>query len=83
MSVRDTLDAIGDGVFIFDADTLHFTHVNQGAVEQVGYQRDELLGMTMLHIAPEFNEEKPPRSPRTLGTRRIVIDDVHDHSPPP
>ncbi len=56
--VRDTLDAIGDGVFIFDADTLHFTHVNQGAVAQVGYQRDELLGMTMLHIAPEFTEEK-------------------------
>jgi PAS domain S-box-containing protein len=55
--VRETLDAIGDGVFIFDADTLHFTHVNQGAVKQVGYQRDELLGMTMLHIAPDFNKE--------------------------
>jgi PAS domain S-box-containing protein len=44
-------------VLIFDAQTLRFTHVNQGAVEQVGYGRDELLGMTMLHIAPEFNEE--------------------------
>ncbi len=57
-AVSETLDAIGDGVFIFDADTLRFTHVNQGAVEQVGYQRDELLGMTMLHIAPEFDEER-------------------------
>ena len=56
--VFETLDAIGDGVFIFDAQTLRFTHVNQGAVDQVGYQRDELVGMTMLHIAPEFNEER-------------------------
>jgi PAS domain S-box-containing protein len=56
-SVSQIVDAISDGVFIFDADTLRFTHVNQGAVDQVGYERDELLGMTMLHIAPEFNEE--------------------------
>jgi two-component system, NarL family, sensor histidine kinase DevS len=57
-SVFETLDAIGDGVFICDAQTLRFTHVNQGAVDQVGYPRDELLGMTMLHIAPEFNEQR-------------------------
>jgi len=54
--VSEVLDAIGDGVFIFDADTLRFTHVNQGAAAQVGYQRAQLLAMTMLHIAPEFNE---------------------------
>jgi two-component system sensor histidine kinase DevS len=37
---------------------LRFTYVNQGAIEQVGYSRDELIGMTMLHIAPEFDERK-------------------------
>ena len=40
---------------MFDPDTLEFTYVNEGAVEQVGYGRDELLaGMTPLHIKPEF-----------------------------
>lgn len=55
-SVSEMVDAISDGVLIFDAESLRFTHVNKGAVDQVGYERDELLGMTMLHIAPEFDE---------------------------
>jgi PAS domain S-box-containing protein len=54
--VQETLDAARDAVLIFDAETLHFTYVNEGALEQVGYTRDELLNMTMLHIAPEFSE---------------------------
>jgi PAS domain S-box-containing protein len=54
--VRELLDATRDGVFIFDAETLRFSYVNQGAVEQVGYSRDELLTMTPLHIAPRFAE---------------------------
>jgi two-component system sensor histidine kinase DevS len=56
--VREILDATRDGVLIFDADTLRFTYVNEGAREQVGYSNDELLQMTMLHIAPDFTEEK-------------------------
>jgi len=56
--VYEMFDAIGDGVFILDAETMHFTHVNQGAVDQVGYTRDELLTMTMLHIAPELDEAR-------------------------
>jgi PAS domain S-box-containing protein len=55
--VREILDVTRDGVFIFDAETLHFTYVNEGARQQVGYSSDELLQMTMLHIAPDFTEE--------------------------
>jgi len=55
--VREILDATRDGVFIFDADTLRFTYVNDGALEQVGYPNNEFLQMTMLHIAPDFTEE--------------------------
>ena len=54
--VRETLDATRDAVLIFDADTWRFTYVNQGAIDQLGYSHDELLDMTMLHVAPEFNE---------------------------
>jgi PAS domain S-box-containing protein len=54
--VREIVDATRDGVSIFDAATLRFTYVNDGLVDQVGYGRDELLTMTMLHLAPEFTE---------------------------
>jgi PAS domain S-box-containing protein len=43
-------------MFIFDGTSLRFTYVNDGAIDQVGYSRDELLGMTPLHIAPDFSE---------------------------
>jgi two-component system sensor histidine kinase DevS len=55
--VREALDATRDAVLVLDADTLRFTYVNQGAIEQVQYSRDEMTGMTMLHIAPEFTEK--------------------------
>ena len=54
--VRETLDATRDAVLIFDADSWRFTYANQGAIDQLGYSREELLDMTMLHVAPEFNE---------------------------
>jgi PAS domain S-box-containing protein len=54
--VRQLVDATRDGLFIFDGDTLHFTYVNQGAIEQVGYEREQLLTMTPLHIAPDYTE---------------------------
>jgi two-component system, NarL family, sensor histidine kinase DevS len=54
--VREILDATRDAVSIFDAATLQYTYVNQGLLDQIGYQHDELLYMTMLHIAPEFTE---------------------------
>jgi two-component system sensor histidine kinase DevS len=56
--VKDILNATRDAVLIFDADTLRFVYVNQGAVDQVGYSAAELLEMTMLHISPEFDEPR-------------------------
>jgi PAS domain S-box-containing protein len=56
--IRHTLDATKDAVFLFDPQTLRFCYVNQGAVEQVGYRRDELLGMTPLHLNPEISERE-------------------------
>lgn len=55
--VRHGLDVVEDGVFMFDAESLRFRYVNQGAVEQVGYSREELLSMTPLHIKPEYTEQ--------------------------
>ncbi len=50
--VLRTLDASDHGVFIFDAATLRFSFVHDGAARLVGYRRDELLTMTPLHLNP-------------------------------
>ncbi len=54
--VLHTLDASDDAVFIFDADSLRYSYVNDGAVRLVGYSRDELLAMTPLHLNPNATE---------------------------
>ncbi|HSO30447.1 MAG TPA: PAS domain S-box protein, partial [Candidatus Sulfomarinibacteraceae bacterium] len=50
------IDGTNDALFAFDPVTLRFSHVNQGAIEQVGYSRDELLAMTPLDLKPRFTE---------------------------
>jgi PAS domain S-box-containing protein len=80
--VQEALDATRDAVLVLDAQTLSFTYVNEGAVEQVGYSRDELLNMTMLHIAPEFDERSIRRllEPMTSGeVPSIMFTTMHRH----
>jgi PAS domain S-box-containing protein len=80
--VREALDATRDAVLVLDAETLTFTYVNEGAVEQVGYSRDELLRMTMLHIAPEFDERtiRELVAPMVTGeVPSIVFTTAHRH----
>ncbi len=55
---RNTLDKTLDCVFMFTADTLKFIYVNQGAIDQHGYSRDEMLQMTPYDIKPQFNEKQ-------------------------
>ena len=66
--VLRTLDASDDGVFIFDAATLRFSFVNDGAVRLVGYRRDELLTMTPLHLNPYTTESEYHRLVESLLT---------------
>ncbi len=54
--VVHTLDSSDDAMFIFDADTLRYSFVNDGAIRMVGYPRDELLSMTPLHLDPDSTE---------------------------
>ncbi|HVM64190.1 MAG TPA: PAS domain S-box protein [Acidimicrobiales bacterium] len=56
--VHRALDASADAVLLFDPDTLRLMYVNDGAVDQLGYSRDELLTMTQLHVKPEFTEAR-------------------------
>ena len=52
------LDDSSNEIYIIDCKTKHFVHVNQGALQNLGYTPEEILEMTPLHIAPEFNAEK-------------------------
>ncbi len=54
---KETLDATLDGVSIFDATLLRYSYVNQGALNQLGYDREEMMGLTPLHVKPLFTEE--------------------------
>ncbi|MFQ5507874.1 MAG: PAS domain S-box protein [Leptospirillia bacterium] len=53
---RQALDATSDCVFMFEPDTLRFVYVNQGAINQVGYDRETLETMTPLDIKTEYDD---------------------------
>ena len=46
-------DANPHPMWIFDRETLHFLKVNDAAVRQYGYSREEFLGMTIQDIRPK------------------------------
>jgi diguanylate cyclase (GGDEF)-like protein/PAS domain S-box-containing protein len=56
LGFRRTLDSTLDCVFMFDADTLCFSYVSQGAIDQLGYSRETLLQMTPDMIKPQFSQ---------------------------
>jgi len=77
-----TLDAVRDAILVFDPQTLVFTHVNQGAVDQVGYTREELLRMTPLDVKPLYDERayRGLIEPLVDGTLRSrTISTLHRH----
>jgi diguanylate cyclase (GGDEF)-like protein/PAS domain S-box-containing protein len=79
---KSTLDAALDCVFMFDPDTLRFIYVNDGAVEQVGYTRDEMLTMTPVDIKPRYTEEQFREFISLLTTGRhrgLHFETVHRH----
>jgi PAS domain S-box-containing protein len=61
-----TLDASDDGIFIFDATTMLYSFVNDGAVRLSGYDRDELLTMTPLHLSPDTTDAEQRRLVQSL-----------------
>jgi PAS domain S-box-containing protein len=59
---KNTLDGTLDCVFMFDAESLRFNYFNEGALQQIGYDREELLQMHPYDIKPDFT----PRQFREL-----------------
>ncbi|MFM1892375.1 MAG: hypothetical protein RLZ44_1452, partial [Pseudomonadota bacterium] len=53
---KKTLDMTQDCVFMFEPFSLRFFYVNQGAMDQVGYDEEQLTQMTPVDIKPDFDE---------------------------
>ena len=79
---RKTLDSTLDCVFMFDAQTLQFFYVNQGAVDQLGYTTNELLKLHPYDVKPLFPEAEFRKmiAPLLNGeVRRLNFQTVHRH----
>ncbi|MGK7345516.1 MAG: PAS domain-containing hybrid sensor histidine kinase/response regulator [Candidatus Nitrospinota bacterium M3_3B_026] len=77
---KKTLDMTLDCVFMFDPVSFRFFYVNQGAMDQVGYTRKELLSMTPLDIKPEYTKEsfQDVIAPLLDGeTPSVTVETVH------
>jgi len=48
------LDNSSNEIYVFDADTLHFTQVNRGARQNLGYSKRELERLTPLDLKPDY-----------------------------
>ncbi|MEK6752792.1 MAG: PAS domain S-box protein [Chloroflexota bacterium] len=52
----NVLESSLNEIYIFDAETLRFQYVNQGALRNLGYTREAMSAMTPLDLKPEFDE---------------------------
>ncbi len=57
-------------IFVFDAETFKFTHVNSEARRNIGFEMDELINMTPIDINPEFTRPKLKKLIHPLVTRK-------------
>lgn len=79
---KATLDETLDCVFMFKADSLQFFYINQGAIDQLGYDLDELMGMMPFDIKPEINETQFRNIITSLidgNLNNITFETTHQH----
>jgi PAS domain S-box-containing protein len=72
--LRFIVDHASDAVYIYDRDG-RFRYVNDSACQAMGYNREELLSLTLFEIAPELSRESFARA----WDRRWQVDPGGDH----
>ena len=80
--IKHTLDQTLDCIFIFDSEKLLFTYVNEGALQQIGYSRDELLCMHPFDIKPNMTESEFKRMIEPLKSQNdttLNFETVHQN----
>ena len=74
------LDSSTNEIYVFDAATLRFVEVNEGARRNLGYSMDELSQLTPLDLKPEFNQTQFDAllAPLRGGEREVeIFETVH------
>ncbi len=74
------LDSTVNEIYVFDARTLNFNYVNQGAQRNLGYSMDELKRMTPLDLKPLYTRaayDKLLASMDTSTEHRTVFETLH------
>ncbi|UKL14514.1 hybrid sensor histidine kinase/response regulator [Dissulfurimicrobium hydrothermale] len=67
-------------IYVFDADTLKFLFVNEGAYRNLGYSLDELYNLTPYDIKPGFTQEAFRSTLEPLLTKeldQLVFESMH------
>ena len=80
MRFKNALDNTVDMIFMYETDSLRFVYLNQGACENMGYTREELLGMTPYQIKPLMPEPEFRRliAPLLAGEQQsLVFETLH------
>ncbi len=79
---KQALDNTLDMIFMFEPDSLRFVYLSKGAVESMGYARDELMTMTPCQIKPLMPEPvfRSAIAPLVSGEKpSMQFETVHRH----
>ncbi len=57
-NVSELLDGLGEAVFFADVDDMAISYANRAACRLTGYEHDELVAMTPLHLLPSWDREQ-------------------------
>jgi PAS domain S-box-containing protein len=74
------IEGSSNELYVFDADTLKFTLVNQGARDNLGYTMDELTELTAVDLKPELTLETFEAKVKPLrehAEKQITFETVH------
>ncbi len=66
-------------IYVFDAESLHFTHANFGAQTSTGYKLKELLKLNPTDLLSEFNIEEFKKQIRPILSNSRTQVDVETH----
>jgi len=66
MRLLNIIESSLNEIYVLDAETLHFIHVNMGALRNLGYTFEEMQSMTALDIKPEYDERSFKKLVRPL-----------------
>jgi PAS domain S-box-containing protein len=81
--LSNLLEASLNEIYVFDAETLIFQYVNQGALQNLGYSLTEIQQMTPLDIKPDMRAEQFQSllAPLIAGEEKIIkFESIHQRA---